>query len=492
MSAVFTTEQYDAPRRPQRLALLLTPIPPPASLQTTTQSQPSRLLSSPVPATPTPPPRSQRLRSNTAASAPSRPRPRRRRTQTLSAGTATSMSSSHPNIPFASSSSFIPPTGHIRTAHFLDESGSPPPYSPTPPEPPECLQSSSTNSASPFLAKRAASTPHLHSPPLSPSFPAHPHSIESSRRPSTSTLHARRARHAYETSDDPDTDASMSEDTVIYTSTQPSLAGTLRARLFGKGKGRADFEERMRPISTTPGVLGAGETETEGEDSSPRHLPTARITSSSTSNSSTFLSTLTTDASAILPSPPRSLIPILFELSRLLSIVPAVFGTLYNIYHIVRPPDRGNWTRAEYFVSALWVRDFLFNRFIIIIIIAMSRWMRVIVLILESVVDPYWLAMSPTHDGSFETMESVLQSSPNLDPITRFTSYMLARHSPHLNLPRTRETSISLLGRHRHNDLLQSKYPDVGNVQHHRFPSSPSSFTSRVAITYCFIFPTTR
>ncbi|CAL1702624.1 unnamed protein product [Somion occarium] len=264
------------------------------------------------------------------------------------------MSSSHPNIPFASSSSFIPPTGHIRTAHFLDESGSPPPYSPTPPEPPECLQSSSTNSASPFLAKRAASTPHLHSPPLSPSFPAHPHSIESSRRPSTSTLHARRARHAYETSDDPDTDASMSEDTVIYTSTQPSLAGTLRARLFGKGKGRADFEERMRPISTTPGVLGAGETETEGEDSSPRHLPTARITSSSTSNSSTFLSTLTTDASAILPSPPRSLIPILFELSRLLSIVPAVFGTLYNIYHIVRPPDRGNWTRAEYFVSALW------------------------------------------------------------------------------------------------------------------------------------------
>lgn len=61
-----------------------------------------------------------------------------------------------------------------------------------------------------------------------------------------------------------------SEDTVIYTSTRLSLAGTLRARLLGKGKGRAD--DAMRPISTAPGVIGAGETETEGEDTVSTYL----------------------------------------------------------------------------------------------------------------------------------------------------------------------------------------------------------------------------
>lgn len=50
-----------------------------------------------------------------------------------------------------------------------------------------------------------------------------------------------------------------------------------------------------------------------------------------------------------------SLAPLLFEFSRLLSIVPALFGTLWNLYHTVRPPH-GSWGwSAEYAVSVLWV-----------------------------------------------------------------------------------------------------------------------------------------
>ena len=73
---------------------------------------------------------------------------------------------------------------------------------------------------------------------------------------------------------DTDDDEGASESTasadegVTYRSPEPSLAGTLRERLFGKGKGRADGMARVRSITTAPGVLGAGETETEGDSDS--------------------------------------------------------------------------------------------------------------------------------------------------------------------------------------------------------------------------------
>lgn len=52
----------------------------------------------------------------------------------------------------------------------------------------------------------------------------------------------------------------------------------------------------------------------------------------------------------------QRLTPLLFEFSRLLSIVPSVFGALYNIYHAVHPPASGPTTRVDYLVSLLWVR----------------------------------------------------------------------------------------------------------------------------------------
>ncbi|KAI4518207.1 hypothetical protein K525DRAFT_250663 [Schizophyllum commune Loenen D] len=96
-----------------------------------------------------------------------------------------------------------------------------------------------------------------------------------------------------------------------------------------------------KPITTAPGQLGAGETETEA-DEPPRRLPTARIVGSS--------------APIVPPSSlQQQLTPLLFEFSRLLSIVPAIIGLLYNIYHMLYPPSHpGAPQRVDYFVSALW------------------------------------------------------------------------------------------------------------------------------------------
>lgn len=47
--------------------------------------------------------------------------------------------------------------------------------------------------------------------------------------------------------------------------------------------------------------------------------------------------------------------PLLFEVSRLLSIMPALFGTLWNVYYVLRPPQHGWGWRAEYAVCVLWV-----------------------------------------------------------------------------------------------------------------------------------------
>lgn len=52
----------------------------------------------------------------------------------------------------------------------------------------------------------------------------------------------------------------------------------------------------------------------------------------------------------------QRLTPVLFEASRLLSVVPAVFGALYNVYHVVYPPAEGRVRRVDYFVSLVWVR----------------------------------------------------------------------------------------------------------------------------------------
>lgn len=231
-------------------------------------------------------------------------------------------------------------------------SSSPPPYSLTPPD----VHPLATTNAT--VAKRAASSPHLrlpNSPPLGPPFSSHSRQAFSE--------HARAWPPRVIPTSSEEESGAETDDGVVFRST--SFADTLRHRLLGKGKGRAYHEHWSRPITTAPGAPCAGETETEGEDSvstcqlslcaavcpycelplQPRNLPTARITRSALSEQ--------------IPLPPSTawIVPLLFQLFRLLAIVPAVFGTLWNLYRVFRPPDeRAEW-RVDYSVSVLWVRS---------------------------------------------------------------------------------------------------------------------------------------
>ncbi|KAI0804659.1 hypothetical protein BC629DRAFT_1241975, partial [Irpex lacteus] len=160
-----------------------------------------------------------------------------------------------------------------------------------------------------------------------------------------------------------DTDAATSgDDTVVYRSPRQTIAGSLRERLFGKGKARADHGERTRLISTTPGVHGAGETETEGEDT-PRNLPTARLrtpTLSSLSAHSPLSASMTIPLPSLDPAHRQrailDLAPLLFESCRLLAVVPAVFGTFWNMYRALMPLEDGWRWRVDYVVCIIWVR----------------------------------------------------------------------------------------------------------------------------------------
>ncbi|EIN06810.1 hypothetical protein PUNSTDRAFT_54178 [Punctularia strigosozonata HHB-11173 SS5] len=46
--------------------------------------------------------------------------------------------------------------------------------------------------------------------------------------------------------------------------------------------------------------------------------------------------------------------PLLFEAARLLSIVPAIFGSLWNVYHAWDLPDDPRLWRVDYLVAVLW------------------------------------------------------------------------------------------------------------------------------------------
>jgi len=148
------------------------------------------------------------------------------------------------------------------------------------------------------------------------------------------------------------------EDSMIYTSWSSSQQHRSSTSILGKLNARAT-SSKDRLICTTPGQQGAGETETEADEPvrffcrsiifidpqnqiQPKHLPTSRKRP--------------TSKPLIPPNTLQQFItPLLFEFSRLLSIVPAIFGTLYNLYHVYQPYDNGP-ERVDFAISALWVR----------------------------------------------------------------------------------------------------------------------------------------
>ncbi|KAG1769067.1 hypothetical protein EV702DRAFT_1142893, partial [Suillus placidus] len=116
---------------------------------------------------------------------------------------------------------------------------------------------------------------------------------------------------------------------------------------------------KSEQITTAAGQLGAGETETEA-DEPPRHLPTTRILPAS---------------DPLVP--PSTMTTLLFDVSRLLSVVPASLGALINAWCVWKPPglyserfaagscsrinrEHDSWgrialpDRADYLLAVLW------------------------------------------------------------------------------------------------------------------------------------------
>lgn len=164
--------------------------------------------------------------------------------------------------------------------------------------------------------------------------------------------------------------------------TKAGSGASLRHRVFaaissgriegGEGDSESDWETNGKNICTTPGVMCAGETETETDEPvraffhsygtlfdhnfiKPRHLPTARVSRSSRLSNS-FLASRST---------PFMTLPwqmLLFEFSRLLAIVPASIGFMWCIWHLyTHVPCLTPYTarsvpdRIDYLVASLWV-----------------------------------------------------------------------------------------------------------------------------------------
>ncbi|KAH7885083.1 hypothetical protein F5I97DRAFT_1810335 [Phlebopus sp. FC_14] len=129
-----------------------------------------------------------------------------------------------------------------------------------------------------------------------------------------------------------DVDNGDDDDHLIYTTRRTRSAHELREQaasttrttalrvLIGKGVGCR--KPKSSQITTAPGQLGAGETETEA-DEPPNRLPTTRILPAS---------------EPLIP--PNVLTTLLFEASRLLSVVPASLGAFLNAWCLWHPPGR--------------------------------------------------------------------------------------------------------------------------------------------------------
>jgi len=160
-----------------------------------------------------------------------------------------------------------------------------------------------------------------------------------------------------------DSDASYEGDDRIYTARRTKSSHDLRSVqrapgtprtpnlrvLLGQGLGLR--KPKSAQITTTPGHLGAGETETEADEPvssvfftvprsehffQPKHLPTTRIRPAS---------------EPLMP--PSTLITLLFEASRLLSVVPALVGALVNAWCLWSPPGHTSAVHDKYRNMAL-------------------------------------------------------------------------------------------------------------------------------------------
>jgi hypothetical protein len=135
---------------------------------------------------------------------------------------------------------------------------------------------SSTSVSSPQFLFTPASTPPLVCPSRS-------HSCKSSNFPPKKSLSSpllSSSRPVFPSCYKPyvqDSDDDRDDDEMIFTSwggsgnntTTTQTTASLRTRMFGQANGHASIKggrDKLRSISTTPGLLGAGETETEADE----------------------------------------------------------------------------------------------------------------------------------------------------------------------------------------------------------------------------------
>ncbi|KAI0262110.1 N-glycosylation protein-domain-containing protein [Gloeopeniophorella convolvens] len=181
--------------------------------------------------------------------------------------------------------------------------GSPPPYTPYP------------------LTTKSRSSPHLAQTVSTAAF------LAQYTQPRTRLAQGAESSDSESEADPLDEE----DDSMIFTAKQLGHTAAFRSRIFPR---------HSKGITTAPGQLGAGETETEA-DEPPRHLPTARI--------------VPVSGPLVPPNTLEQVItPLLFEASRMLSIVPAVFGVLYNLFNAWHAPLNGKISPIDYVVSAFW------------------------------------------------------------------------------------------------------------------------------------------
>jgi hypothetical protein len=163
--------------------------------------------------------------------------------------------------------------------------------------------------------------------------------------------------------------------------------------------------------------------------------------------------------------PPNSLeqviTPLLFEASRLLSIVPAVFGVLYNLFNAWYAPINGKVVPIDYVVSALWVRHSLNKRVFFGRTHARTQASYDRLCLGRT----YRLSMSVLDDGPIPAMEGVLSPVINPDSITSTASYLLARDPFQPDPNRARKATGDLLGCHRQLHVLLSGRSVMGDEQ---------------------------
>ncbi|EJD00286.1 uncharacterized protein FOMMEDRAFT_158955 [Fomitiporia mediterranea MF3/22] len=179
-------------------------------------------------------------------------------------------------------------------------------------------------------------------------------------------------------------DEDGTEDLIFFSRAASSSSSGLRNRNRERGGGQRKESEVPRVVTTARGQPCAGETETEVDEfvrcsSFIRCVCMYADTNKHFDPTSSFRASFVASYFVIRVQPQRLptsrnvtsrpvvpllidfLVPFLFQVTRFLSVIPATFGTLYNLYHVVYPPSPPSsggvavgLSGIDFVICALW------------------------------------------------------------------------------------------------------------------------------------------